>query len=64
MEYQYEADNVAQLNICWIIIYSACILLGTFLSSRLMQRVIFEIMETNINHVYHPIDQRNSSYHS
>lgn len=39
MDYQYEADNIAQMNIYWIVMYSFFMLLGTYVCSRVMQTV-------------------------
>ncbi len=41
MDYQYEAGNVAQMNIYWIVVYSIFIVLGTHVSSGLMKTVFF-----------------------
>lgn len=64
MEYQYEADNVAQMNIYWIAVYGLFILLGTFVSSRLMQTVGFSLLRYRQSQSVYVTDPRNGSSHS
>lgn len=66
MEYQYEAANVAQMNIYWIFVYTFFILLTTYVSSRLMRAVslAFVCFINQNQQVDSFTEQRNGNYHS
>ncbi|KAJ6642283.1 hypothetical protein Bhyg_07230 [Pseudolycoriella hygida] len=55
MDYQYEANNVAQMNIYWIFVYTLFVCLGTCVSSKL----IHTIQETAI--IIHKVACRNTN---